>query len=137
MATSLSRRNRNKPPVDIDIDGTVFLFSARIGSKALEPLAREQIFESFQVLLVGIQGEDDLSDDEVWERFIAADLDRDELFDILRIIGDKSGMLPGESSASPSPSSDDEASSSPTSNAGTPSTSTSSVNEPMPTGSFT
>lgn len=135
MSTSLSRRNRNKPPVDIEIDGTTFLFSPRIGSKALEPLAREQIFESFQVLLLGIAGED-LDAETVWGRFIECDLDRDELFDVLRIIGEKSGMLPGESSASPSPSTDDEASSSPTSNAGTDSTSTSNETVPTPTGSF-
>lgn len=137
MATPLQRKNRNKPPVDIDIDGTVFRFSARIGSKALEPLAREQIFDSFRVLLLGIQGEEDLDFGDVWQRFIDCDLDRDELFDILGQIGKESGLTSGESSASPQPSSSDEASSSPTSNGGTDSTSTTSESGLTPSGSFT
>jgi len=128
------KKRGKKDPHPIEIDGELFLFAAKIGSKALEPISRLEsdnitaMFEAIRALLVeretGEAGERE-PDGTAFTRFVDLDLDmEEELPEVFALIIGLYGLTPGESSASSTGSTDDEASSTPTSDGSTTKTST-------------
>jgi hypothetical protein len=121
-------------PHRLDIDGEIFLFSPKLGSKALEPIGRLEsdgvaaMFQAIGALMVERPTEKQPGDgEEVLEsegtsfaRFVALDLDsEEELPKVFELIFGLYNVTPGESQASSTSSDDDEANSSPTSVAST------------------
>jgi len=118
-------KRRKKDPRPVEVDDEQFLFAAKMGTVALEHLADDNeiagLFGLFRSMIVDADGVPSESD---YRRFVALDLEFDELKRFFGEVAGMYGLAEGESSASSTSSADDGANSSPTSNGSTPETST-------------